>query len=340
MRAFVLKLAIFLMLSFALFSLLEWACRKSEKSHLKTQYEALNTHQKYNLVIFGDSRARAGIHPKYLECFDESVYNFAMDGNCSLFYIAFYAKLYKWYFHQIPETVLLCVNWDMFRRGGKVFEHDSAYWPWPFFLKALKDAQLSKQVMLMNRLSSIRIRNGMLSQPIQQKIYYRGYSPFTGQSFGSQKNQPESSINIVASAVAESKSTESKNSDILMESNDPAGQQAAFEGLLNQFKSDGVRVILVRIPDCYPAGVNPDEEMKKEIKAETAYLTDIAQGRNIPFLDYNDFIDRPRAINFQKQFFHDPGHLNDVGSIVFTKMLRDDLAKILPMKSKIKRDSP
>lgn len=338
MRSLAGKIALFLFMLAAMIFSLERVSSRLSRDPLKTQYDALcRGDRKFSFIILGTSRARAGIHPKYLECFDENIYNFAIDGSVSLFYMLWYVKLFKWYCGQTPKTVLFCVDWDMFRKGGKLLEHDSEYWPAVFFLKSLQDPDLSRKLILMNRLAVIKSRRAIFSDllsksaPGEQDKAYKGYVPFFGQDLRSEPPAPQKPQGSDSRADPR----ESKGPARWSGLDSIQGQILAFEGLLDEFARDGAKVILVRIPNWHMETELYSAQAKASMEKMTNYFTRTAQERKIPFLDYDNFLD-PRNTKlrhnmiYRRRLYHDPGHLNYEGSLVFTRLLWEDLSKILP----------
>jgi len=94
----------------------------------------------------------------------------------------------------------------------------------------------------------------------------------------------------------------------------------AFLALLEDFREDGVQVILVQVPE-YSGAASADRI------TYNGKIAQIAQQYDLSFLNYNDQLLSP--INDDALNFSDWGHLNENGSIAFSKKLAEDLAPLL-----------
>lgn len=286
------------------------------------QYEALaDPSQPLRLVILGSSRAHAGINPRYLETFDESVYNLAMNSNSPLFYLEWYRKLCRGHLKRKLETVLFCVDWNMFFPNRRTFEQDSEYWPRSFFLKTLLfDAEASKRALLMNRFASVKHRADVLYRMIKFRTQdttvpeesYRGFTPLV-------ENE---TITAIQTSEADRDRTGSRVDD------DPK-QRRAFIDLMDEFQKDGVKVILVGLPDYFPEMA----EYMKDMKDAYASIRKFSDERGMLFLDYNG--GRTTPISYWRQLYYNRTHLNKQGSILFTRVLWDELKNYLPSKGRV-----
>lgn len=273
--------------------------------HYDMQYEEA-IHPKINapIIIIGSSHATHGINPKYLEDNRFSVYNFALNGGNPLFYLKWYHRILTRYYRR-PSHVIYAVDWFMFDDHllQRQFEHDSKYLPLPLLMAELKESRALKTLIL-NRFSIIRERKKLpvllFKKRREQDIYpirkyYKGFVPY------------ESKGNLWK--TKEVKVTYSKE------------QFGAFEEILDQFRRDNIKVIFVQIPE-YISGRHSAGYLENMEK-----LDEVARDRNIPFLDYNR--GKISAINYEARYYSDWGHLNEKGSEIFSRLLKEDLGKIL-----------
>ncbi len=314
MKVYWTKLSVFLLLFGCAFIGADLWCSRVFKSESNNQYSALGDSAKsLRMIIMGSSRAFGGIHPKFLEPFDDSVYGFAMNSNRPLFYLSWYRKLFKGHFARKPRTVLFCVDWNMFHPVNRKFENDSEYWPASFFMKTLLfDREVSKRILLMSRFASIKNRSEILSRLIHKYLpdsanhgeSYKGHVPYISDQY--------------------IPNNEAKNS-LSPEDEDPA-QHQAFLDLMEDFRKDGVHVILVGVPDFAPEL----ENKKKEIDAWQSFIQKYAKESGIVYLDYNS--EKSAWMNNQQSLYYNRTHLNQQGSLLFTRVLRDDLLPLLPQQ--------
>jgi hypothetical protein len=273
--------------------------------HYDLQYEeAVRPRINAPIIIIGSSHATHGINPKYLEDKRFSVYNFALNGGNPVFYLKWYHRILTRYYRR-PSHVIYAVDWFMFDDHllQRQFEHDSKYFPLPLLMAELKESRALKTLVL-NRFSLIRERKKLpvllfkkrKAQDIYPiKKYYNGFVPY------------------------ESKGNLWKTKEVNVSHSEQ--QFEAFEEILDQFKRDNIKVIFVQIPE-YISGRHSAGYLKNMEK-----LDEVARDRNIPFLDYNR--EKISAINYDTRYYSDWGHLNEKGSETFSRLLKEDLGRIL-----------
>jgi hypothetical protein len=305
LKVFALKTGAFASLLLVFAILLSHWMDKGITTHYDLQYEeALHPKVKANLIVLGASHATHGINPKYLEGEDRRVYNLALNGGNPVFYLKWYEKVLSRYYPR-PSYVLYAADWFMFddHRLVRRFEQDSKYFPLRLFVAELGDSS-AFETMLLNRFTLIRDRKKILHLLLKKRRYedfyvmtkyYRGFVPF------------ETKKDIQKAKVV--KVTHSPE------------QLKAFEEILNRFERDRIQVILVQIPEYIPGRESPG------IAENTDRLNRIAKDRKLPFLNYNR--EGASNINYEKAFYSDWGHLNEKGSEVFSKRLREDLRSLL-----------
>jgi hypothetical protein len=276
-----------------------WLDRESSP-HTRLQYdEAFYPKSPADLIIVGASHATHGINPRYLEREDLTVYNFALNGAGPSFTLKWYKAVFRRY-HQKPKYVIYAVHWVMFdpERLLREFEHDSHYFPLSFFIEEMRDVRTLKSLLL-NRFAFTRERKQLVPRLARKKDpevypktkFYNGFIPFNTKR-------------------------DLKTKDVVLLRKSDASVRA-FEELLDEFKKDGIRVVLVQIPGYIPGREAPN------LSEGAGVLKSIAAARAIPFLDYDT--ERVTGINYNPEFFSDWGHLNERGSEAFSKLLRRDL---------------
>lgn len=331
-RSLISRMALFLLIFCVLFFLLETLYDKAIVENIEIQYDTLSRgDQNFTTVILGTSRSRVGINPKYLECFDRNVYNFSQDGNSYVSYRSWHKKIFKGYFRQAPKTVLLCIDWDMFQPVSRRIEHDCEYWPWGLFLKSLFDPEISKRALFMNRWAVIKTRHSILKrlmlknpeEPHDFKEAYKGYLPFT------HRVVPQSEKGRKPPTAR--KRQVYSDEEIQLKEKDVSRQIATLPKILDDLLSDGAKIILIRIPEFMPEMIYGIDRMRDS----AAFLEEIAKSKNLLFLDYFNTAaltesERKSHISYLEHLFFDIGHLNLSGSTAFSRVLWEDLNKILP----------
>ena len=269
--------------------------------HFPLQYEeAFHPKVKADVILMGASHVTHGVHPRYLETDGIKVFNFAFNGASPLFNLNWYKKVFEPNYPK-PSCVIYGVHWIMFdsRFLLRKFEQDSKYFPSEFFFREFRDPK-TLGTLLLNRFAFIRERRQIMPRILRKKRerevypvskYYRGYIPFETQRDLDKK-------------------------DLMNPRIDP-DQLQAFEGLLDLFERDGVKVILVEMPDYIPGRDSSTLEKNME------RIKEIAEKRSIPFLNYET--EKITEINYNPEYYVDWAHLNGKGSEAFSRMLREDL---------------
>lgn len=305
LRAFGRKGGIFAFFLLVILILLNGWMDQNMTTHYDLQYgEAIHPRINAPIIIIGSSSATHGINPKYLEDDRLSIYNFALNGGNPLFYLKWYNHILSRYYRK-PSHVIYAVDWFMFDDNllQRQFEHDSKYFPLSLLMAEMKNPRVLKMLIL-NRFAFIRERKKLpvllFKKRRHQDIYpmekyYKGFVPY--ESKGKLWKTKEVKI------------THSRE------------QFEAFEKILNQFKRDGINVIFVQIPEYIPG------RHSASFLGDIEWVDGIARGRNIPFLDYNR--GKISAINYEIRYYSDWAHLNEEGSEVFSKLLKQDLKRIL-----------
>jgi lysophospholipase L1-like esterase len=281
--------------------------------HYPLQYSEV-FHPKVNadVIIMGPSQTAHGINPKYLETEHLKVFNFSMNGASPSFNLKWYKKVFQPRYPK-PSLVVYGVHWGMFDENflQRRLEQDSKYFPKGFLIqefldtKSLNDLGRIKTLFL-NRLGIIRGRSQLAERLFKGTSniyvlskYYNGFIPY------------------------ERKGRVDRKRDIKLKNSE--AQITAFEDLLDEFEKNRIEVIFVQVPEYLPVRDASD------IQENMQLLNRIAEKRNIPFLDYDT--KRITSINTDASMFSDSIHLNEKGSDVFSKLLKDDLEFLLKRKT-------
>jgi len=264
------------------------------------QYEeAFSPKVNADVILMGASQTAHGIDPRCLEKDNLKAFNFGYNGAGPVFNLKWYKKVFEPNYRK-PACVVYGVHWIMFddRYLRRQLEQDSKYFPLRFFLSEFRDVKTLKALIL-NRFAFIRERRQILPRIFKKKRerevfpvsrYYHGYIPFEARRDLDEKERVNPRV-------------------------DP-GELKAFEDLLDEFQRQRIGVIFVMIPDYIP-GRDSDT-----IQTSINLIGKIAAERRIPLLDYEN--NRVTGINYNKDYYGDWTHLNEKGSEVFSKMLRDD----------------
>lgn len=247
-------------------------------------------------IVLGTSHAELGINPRHIEQEGFSLYNFAFSGSNPR-YLRHWYELFRSR-RPAPSLVLLSADWFLFKPSlDRQFEQDSEYWPVTTFARSLLfTPELSRSAMLLNRFPLVKERQTLQQLFFPQERggrflierYYKGYVPVEVQAF--RWMEPERGL-------------------------DHPARRADFERLLERLEADDVQVVFFQAPEHLPtAGEHP---------VENEQIAAIARDRGIPFLNYNT--DRRSAMNLEKGYFIDWGHLNERGSEIFSRRLAEDL---------------
>lgn len=289
----------------------DWMDREGSP-HYSLQYdEALHPKVNADVVILGASNAAHGINPKYLEKDHLKVFNFSLNGAGPYFYLKWYRKIFQRNYKK-PECVIYGVNWMMFadHRLQRQIENDSRYIPLDIIFSEFRDLK-TLNTLVLNRFPFIRGRRelperffGLFQKharrsPFILSGYYNGFIPYERKG-----------------RLDKQKGSKPQHDRV---------QISAFEELLDEFKKDKIRVILVGVPGYLPSrsDANISEAMQ--------LIHKIADERQIPFLDYET--KRISDLNVNPDFFSDWIHLNEKGSVAFSELLRGDLDSLLKQRT-------
>jgi hypothetical protein len=301
LKVFALKMGAFVALFLVFAFLLGRWMDKGVATHYDLQYEeAIHPGVKANLIILGASHATHGINPKYLEGDQFRAYNLALNGGNPVFYREWYDKVLSRYYPR-PSHVLYAADWFMFddQRLARRFEQDSKYFPFRLFIEEMGNLG-AFETLLLNRFTVIRDRKKVFSLLFKKKRYedfyvlakyYRGFVPYEAR----RDLHKAKAIRITHRPE----------------------QLEAFEGILDRFARDRIKVVLVQVPEYIPGRESPAIEENRE------RLTRIARERKLLFLDYNG--EKASNINYEKALFSDWGHMNEKGAELFSRRLREDL---------------
>jgi hypothetical protein len=298
------KIGVFFLLLFVILILMNyWMDQEEPNPHCPLQYEEVfHPKVKADLVILGASQATHGINPRYLESERMKVFNFALDGAPPSFYLKWYEKIFSRYYRK-PSYAIYAVHWVMFDDivAPRQIEHDSRYFPFRVFIEQLKNRD-SLRTLLFNRFAFSKLRKKVFYLLLNRKHeryprdkYYNGFIPFKERA---KFRKPEGGYPRV----------------------NPV-QLKAFLQLLDDLEKDGIKVIFVHIPG-YLYG-----REARYISKNVQLLKEIAEKKGIPFLDYET--ERITSINTNPELFSDWTHMNEKGSEVFSKLLRQDLEGFL-----------
>ncbi len=256
--------------------------------------------QRHPNIVLGTSHAVYGIAPEKLSAPDFPVYNFGYRNATTLFYRKWYDVFTR--YQGTPRTVIYCVDWFAFTdHTNRTLESDARHFPADLFLDMLRDRRyvLHKLIAFRSTLFADRgfVKGALMGNPMGRHDLSRfanGYVPYANDA-GAHQAKP----------WKPGKRVESHRIDL--------------ERTLDRFRQDGVRVVLVQIPELLPvSGRHP---------AQNAEIAQIAAARGLPFLNYNE--ERRSALNDDASAFYDWGHLNDAGCQRFSAVLARDL-KALP----------
>lgn len=294
---FIIYLSCLLLLLFGLNKVAGF--KQTHDSSENKWHELFNNEIQAEVIIIGASHAAAGINPKYLEHDGIRVFNFALNGNNPRATL----KWYKHFFRELypkPRAIIYEVNWFLFDSDwlGFHIENASRYFPYQVYLKELLNRDNDREMLILNRypifynkISDFSVNQGERIIDVEAN-YYHGFTPDNGRQVNLDITRHESTRNF-------------------------AEQQNAFNELLDLFKSDGIRVILVQAPE-YLNGRNCDM-----IEKNNEYIRNVAKMKHLSFYNFNDEL--TTSINYDKNMYTDWGHLNMDGSAKFSRVLAETL---------------
>lgn len=277
-----------------------------EPLHYKKQYEsATDKKTNYNGIILGSSHATHGIRPTFINNKKHRFYNFAFNGANPEF-------VYNWYNHFIkpkkikPGYCIYALDFFMFDKSilSRSFEQDAEYFSHDLFMNLLSDNRFNAKTLIHNRYPflkhrtkfahSLRFEKGIGFFDINN--YDSGYISYTNPFADDQWFVPNIEYSIEST------------------------QLEYFEKTIKQFKSDGVMLIFVFVPEY---GITADTY--REMIALKA-IDSLANKHNIPIFNYNTQL--RSELNENRALFTDWGHLNHYGSELFSKKLKHDITRI------------
>jgi len=297
------KIIIYSIVPVLVITIFECRLNMHVNNHYKMQYDEI-FHPKVNadIIIIGTSYGNHGINPRDLESENSKIYNFAFDGANPAFFLKWYNVIFKKYYKK-PRLIIFETPWYVFSGNylWRTIEFDSGYFPMSVFIRVLLNPTCSAEKTLFNRF--IFMKEGRKFEYLNKDKpydiafditkYYHGYTPVKGTISKSAKSEMIGKIS--------------------------SKQVADFEKLLDQFKLDKIQVVLVCLPECFPARTAVGFEEGNKL------IEKIAKRQGILLLNYN--YDKVSKINYDYEFFSDFGHLNEKGSLVVSRLLKNDLAK-------------
>jgi len=295
-----------------------WAVNAAVDSRYEDYFErqfgeAVENREHAELVIFGTSFANFGINPKYLEPLGYRVYNFAAPAATPPYYLEWYDKIFRKYYDK-PKVILLQADWFMFSGWRtRKFEDDSEYFPPGVFWECLASGRYDRWRLVIRRYSMLKLRDewenwerGRAEMSRSFLGFERGYVPLF--------STPDSAEDLASIPWQQSE----------FEAAELSGD---FETLLDEFKKDGITVILVQAPHYLPA-IEANAVIRDALLDQNRRIAEIARRRGLVFLDYNG--SGISEINSDYRLFSRTHHLNDEGARQFSMRLEQDLARILP----------
>jgi len=306
-KRFLLKSSIFftLLLIIAVFLNSRFKHTIHPNDYYRFQYEEI-IHRTVNAdnVIIGTSHATHGIQPEILNKSGTSFFNFSLNGANPKFYLIWYKNIFK-PFYKKPRYVIIAVEWFLFDNKwlARMYEQDSEYFPQSVFLEDyLRDREFNRSALIINRYPLFKYLKSPQklfhydARPLLISKYKDGYIPY---QITKRKIKEFYPINV----------------------NVDESQQKNFEELIGILRNDGVKIIFIN-----PPAYNTNVERYKNVPIY-AYYERLAAKYQIPFINYN--LERRSFINSNKLYYSDGGHLNYLGSCEFSKLLKEDLEKIM-----------
>lgn len=247
------------------------------------------------MVIFGSSKAVRGLDPGILEEVSKGpVYNFGLNGSNPEFLYRWYTRIFEQNYGK-PDVVLLEVSWFMFYEGWmwRKLEQDSRYFTGTDFISMLLTSS-DKSTLFFNRyhLFHIDLANTLLGAKDSDRageitdLTYHGFTPYTGTS----NNEP------YADSIAF----------------DPTEQRQYLGLLLDRLINDGIKVIMVNLPENMAKGFSKTQEVQDNL----AYIKKLAEDKNISFIDYQNE-------ELPDSLFYNWNHLNLEGARLISGQLKD-----------------
>ena len=312
MKKFLNDFGIFFLIVLLLAVVINYCFGKRYYNHYELQYNEIIKHtKKIDGIILGTSHGTHSVRPQVLDSLGIGFYNFSMNGGNPKFYWNWYNNIFAPH-HAKPKYCIWATDWFLFDTVWvwRQYEQDSEYFPDSVFYANLKDPEFNSRSLILNRLPFTKyksykdvpnlFRHYDESQFIISK-YKDGFLPYWPEKIAKFKNRYTNKLKDVYKISPR--------------------QQFFFENLVLKMKTDGIEVIFINTPE-----YGSQKEEYKRI-ATFSYLDSFASRNNIPFLNYN--LEKRQPLNDNKDLFTDWGHLNDKGSLVFSRVLRRDLDSII-----------
>lgn len=253
-------------------------------------------------LLIGASNGKYGADPRALEHAGGRVLNQCLNGAGPLFYARWYRDYYR-SFARAPRRAVLVLNEYVFdpRFLVRRFEHDSAFMPWPVFLRLLLQRDTDRATLLYNRLALTRYRASIwftwFSQGQDEEghfdLWYKGFVPISAK-------------HPFAKGM------------VALEPREDGQRVAALRDFIRLLQRDGAEVVLVNPPMCFP-GV-------ELTGGATGRLRELAAETGAEWLDYNH--ERASDLNRDRRWFVDWEHLNLEGARAWSARLAADLGPL------------
>ena len=256
-------------------------------------------------IIIGTSHAVHGIQPEILNTSGHRFYNFAFDGANPEFYLKWYKNIFKPHYKK-PTTIVVAVEWFLFNTDWlwRRYEQDAAYFPPAVYNRHLIEGEpYNRSLLINNRYAILKYRTSLIKEISTHDTYSYPVSKFKYGFIPYQVKKP-----VV---------TEFYPKNVRIDEH----LQNQFEALIEMINKDGVKLIFIQVPS-----FNTDAGIYK-VNPTYKYFKSLADKYNAPFIDYNT--DYRSTINTSKKYFSDGGHMNEAGSIEFSKLLSAHLKKII-----------
>lgn len=312
MRKFLKEILIFTTILLTLALIINYRLGHNYYNHYELQYHEITANKKkIDCIIIGTSHATHGIQPALLDSLGIGFYNFAMNGSSPEFYENWYTNVFKPSGLK-PKYCIWATDWFLFDTTWlwRKYEQDSEYFPDSIFYANLWRSEYDKFSLVFNRVPFIKyksvsdlpniFRSYEESQFIISK-YKDGFLPYWPAKVEKYRNRFVNNL---------------KNTYTIS-----SKQKKIFESLVHLMKQDGIQLVFVNIPE-YGANQKDYAQIKS-----FQYLDSFAIKNGVSFLNYN--LGKLTFISEDTSYFADWGHLNEKGSIAFSRILRDDLRQIL-----------
>jgi hypothetical protein len=303
---FLIKIVGFLTFTLFLLSLLNiWVSANADKNdYYKLQYnEIFNPKINAKNIIIGTSQGTHGIQPEILNDSLETYFNFALDAANPTFYLKWYKNIFRPHYKK-PKHILMVVDWFLFDDEWlcRNYEQDSEYFPNAIYFNSLTQKNIDKTMLISNRFPVVKYRKTLITELFNHDLKLFPISKYSMGFIPCEENNeieefyPEK-INI------------NKNVE-----ND-------FDELIDLIIKDNIKIILVIPPDFHKR-----PELYKNLITYN-YFKNIASKRKIPIINYN--VEKISFINSNKNYYTNGNHLNFLGSMEFTKLLKKDLQSVI-----------